>query len=175
MATEYGKKIDSALRAVAQLHKDSSKLLVDFDSRIETGWYSVFGNFATSELTYHVRAPCWMARGVYRYYAHEQHPGLVEGVAICFIERSLDEPVFLAARLKYNQEGGKEIKSVCEPWDIWNLYFKKEKPQMRTVLTIKDAEGARINETKLLAVPLYSIQMIEDVEGLLNELRTLDT
>src|ERR1700751_5139501 len=104
MATEYGIKIDFALRAVAQLHKDASKLLVDFDSRTELGWNSIFGNYATSELTYHMRATSWMARGVYRYYAHDQHPGLVEGIAICFIERSLNEPVFLAARLRYNLE-----------------------------------------------------------------------
>ena len=34
---EYGTKIDLALRAVAQLHKDASKLLVDLGASGTTG------------------------------------------------------------------------------------------------------------------------------------------
>jgi hypothetical protein len=41
MGEEYGRLIDNAVRAVAQMHGDTSKLLVDCDKRIGRGRSSV--------------------------------------------------------------------------------------------------------------------------------------
>src|ERR1700722_1838486 len=76
--TEYGTKIAGALKAVAQMHAETSRLLVDCDKYIGNGRPSVFGSYATRDLTYHYKATFWMAEGVYRYYP--AGPDAVEGV-----------------------------------------------------------------------------------------------
>jgi len=67
VTSDYGRQIMIALNAVRQLHSDTTRLLVDFGKKMGADWYSVFGNFATRELTYSVNTEFWMAEGVYRY------------------------------------------------------------------------------------------------------------
>lgn len=169
--TEYGEKVGAALKAVVQLHIDTSKLLVDLDKKM-LGYSSVFGNVATSELTYHVRAEGWIASGVYRYYTKAEEPGLVDGITICFLDPRLTEPLLLVAELKYHLESGADIRRICKPWDIWYLYFDWSGGAIeQRVITTKDADHGRIECCKLKAVPLYTIQQIEDVKRILGEVR----
>ena len=169
--TEYGEKVGAALRAVLQLHIDTSKLLVDFDKKM-LGYSSVFGNFATSELTYHVRAEGWMASGVYRYYTKDEKPGLVDGIMACFLDARLTEPLLLVAELKYHIESGADIRQICKPWDIWYLFFDwSSGTNEEEVITNKDVDHGRIEWSRLKAVPLYTIHEIENVKRFLDEVR----
>jgi hypothetical protein len=169
--TEYGVKVGAALKAVLQLHTDTSKLLVDFDKKM-SGYSSVFGNFATSELTYHVRAEGWMASGVYRYYTKDKMPGLVDGIMVCFLDSRLEEPMLLVAELKYHLESGADIRQVCKPWDIWYLYFDwSSSTGDQEIIANADTDHGRIEWSKVKAVPLYTIHQIEDVKEILDEVR----
>jgi hypothetical protein len=169
--TEYGQKIQGALNAVVQLHKDTSKLLVDFDKQM-LGYSSVFGNFATSELTYHVKAEGWLASGVYRYYTKEGMPGLINGIMVPFLDPRLTEPMLVVADLKYHIQAGIDIKQVCKPWDIWYLYLDwSGSTSEGEIVTHVDADNGRIERSRLKAVPLFTIRKIEDVKGLLDEVR----
>ena len=171
--TEYGEKVGTALKAVVQLHTDTSKLLVDFDKKMP-GYSSVFGNVATSELTYHVRAEGWIASGVYRYYARAEKPGLIDGITVCFLDPRLTEPLLVVAELKYHLESGADIKQICKPWDIWYLYFDwSSGASEQQIITTKEADHGRIEWAKLKAVPLYTIHQIEDVKQILDEVRGL--
>jgi len=167
MSTEYGKRITGALNAVAQLHSDTSKLLVDFDSRmLRSGWTSVFDNFATRDLTYHVKADYWMAEGVYRYYFHEAFPKSIRALTVCFLARQIEEPVLLTAKVNYRMESGAQIKLVCKGWDVWQIYFDwMKEAELERVMECGALDNGRIESAAVLAVPLYSINKIEDVDA----------
>lgn len=54
--------------------------LIHFDvNMFADGWHSVFDNIVTRDLTYQVKAKCWIAEGVYRYYTKDAKPGLQVG------------------------------------------------------------------------------------------------
>lgn len=99
MTNEYGERIAGALKAIAMLHSDTSKLLVDCDKQIGKDRKSVFANYATRDLTYNVKAECWMAEGVYRYY--EAGPLLVDGVTVTFFnKKEHTEPLLKVSRIR---------------------------------------------------------------------------
>ena len=175
MTTEYGQKIAGALKAIAMLHSDTSKLLSDCDKQIGKGRNSIFGNYATRDLTYNVKAACWMAEGVYRYY--EAGPRLVDGVTVTFFNKEADtEPLLKVARIQYanpelgNGPGAEEegLKAVCGEWDIWRLLFEwAVDRELGKVLMFTDTDQGRIAWARLIAVPLFSISRIEDVTDLM--------
>ena len=47
MSEEYGKQINVALRAVEQMHSDCSRLLLEFDRKME-GWLTHFWKLRNS-------------------------------------------------------------------------------------------------------------------------------
>jgi len=173
MADEYGKKLTTALAAVRQLHSDTSKLLVDFDSKMFAGgWSSVFENIATRDLTYAVKAQFWMAEAVFRYYAKDGNPGHVEGLTVVFFERRAKEPLFLIAQLQYRMGANKLISDVCRPWDIWYLYFEHtDKRELQTLHTFRNIDNDRIERAAVLAVPLLSIKTPADAVATLEQVR----
>lgn len=165
MTTEYGAKIAGALKAVVQMHSDTSKLLVDCDKHIGKGRASVFGSYATSELTYNFQARFWMAEGVYRYY--EAGPLLVDGVTAAFFHVDVPtEPLLLLARIQYS---GETAASKAKAWDIWSLYFAwGESKELGKVHRYGETDEGRIEWARLIAVPLFSISRIEDVVDLMD-------
>jgi len=170
MNTEYGRKVGAALRAICQLHSDTSKLLVDFDKRqLRPNCYSVFGSYATRDLTYNVKADFWMAEGVYRYYANNAEPGKIEGVAVCFFHEGFphfDEPLLLLARINYRLDNDLPIRQVCQEWDILKLFFDfREDRELDHVLHAQNIEVGRIASASVLALPLYRIRHVDDVES----------
>lgn len=170
MSESYGKKIAMALRAVRQLHGDTSKLLVDYDkTRIAEGCYSVFKN-VTQELSYSVNAPYWMAQYVYRYYAKKSTPGLVEGLTVCFFRENIDEPILATAQIQYRLAGD---TLPCDAWDIWYLFFEPpgECKPLGKVHTCHRFVRDTVDWGKVLASPLFSIRRIEDVEQMLEQVR----
>ena len=169
MTAEYGKKIGSALKAVAQLHSDTSKLLVDLDGRMEQGWSSVFENYVTRDLTYSVRANHWMAEGVYRYYMHEQYFGVADGLTVPFLEKTLDQPLLIVARITYNLGEGNDLKAVCQPWDIWGMYFAQK--EIGRLVTLESWDNERVSWARLFAIPLFDVNRVEDVDVLLAKVR----
>jgi hypothetical protein len=183
-STGEGKNILAAFKAIARFHSDTSKLLVDCDKRIGKGRRPVFGNWATRELTYHVKADFWMPEGMFRYY--EAGPGLVDGVAVTFFNAAgitnpqlETEPLFQVARIQYKfpeiagevtPDIGDGIKAVCNAWDIWSLFFKETKDRAPgRLFEYADIDNGRIASARLIAVPLLSIGRIEDAQDLMNQ------
>ena len=165
MKTEYGSKIAGALKAVVQMHSDTSKLLVDCDKHVGKGRSSVFGSYATKELTYNFQAKYWMAEAVYRYY--QAGPSVVDGVTVAFFDAEAPiEPVLLVARIHYS------TNAKPKEWDIWNLYFAwDESEKSGEVYLYAEADEGRIEWARLIAVPLFSIRRIEDVVELMDRVR----
>jgi hypothetical protein len=173
VAEEYGALINDAVRAVAGMHGDTSKLLLDCDKHIGKGRTSVFGNFATKELTYAVQAEYWMACGVFRFYVAGSNR--VEAVTVSFWEESAAEPMFLLAEIQYRCDSAAEdgltvIKEICDGWDAWYLYFDWGQRTPDVVLTYENVDDGRIESARLIAVPLFSIASIDQVVALRNRL-----
>jgi len=183
-----GQSISAALKAVANFHSDTSKLLIDCDKYIGNSRRSVFGNYATKDLSYHVKASFWMPEGMFRYY--EAGPSLVDGVCVTFFNPAAllnpkfeTEPVFKAARIQYrtaetstqsSSDSSEALKTVCDGWDIWSLFFKhhQERP-LGQVLEFADIDQGRIKWARLIAVPLLSITRIDDARVLAQRVSTL--
>jgi len=174
MSTDNGKKIQAAVKAVCQMHNDVSKLLMDFDDFAPWPCESVFGNAATRDLTAQARAKYWMSEGVYRYLSSKEEPGLVEAITACFIDSKLVEPLLLLGRMRYAVGGDQTIAGVCEPWDLWNLYFLWNKDwQERVPKDCSAPDKSRITSARAIATPLYSVGSLSEVGDLLIKLRTL--
>ena len=174
MTADYGKKVTMALHAVRRLHSDTSKLLVDCDKkRYAEGCYSVFENVATRDLTYNVNAEYWMAQAVYRYYANDAKPGLVEALTVCFFDERIDEPILLTAQFQYQVAANELVKDLCAAWDAWDLFFEPpgERKPLGKVHICRKFPRQTLQWGKVLAAPLYSIQRIEDVEQMVQEVR----
>jgi hypothetical protein len=169
MTTDYGQRIVLALQAIRQLHADTSRLLVDFGKTVGAGWISVFGNYATRDLTYNVNADFWMAEGVYRYWARKENLGTVKALTVCFFGRGIKEPLLLVSQLKYRMDGASEIKSVCKEWDLWQLFFDwSDQTIADDMLSFAGADKGRIESANLVAKPLYAIAQLDDVAAMMN-------
>jgi len=170
---DYGKSVGTALKIVRQLHWDTMRLLTDFDG-LMAGWKSVFGNTVTSSISVSLPQGFWMAEGVFRYYVSPTEAGAVDGVTIAFedYQRRVDEPLILGARIAYYINQGQQIDAVCKHWDIWELFFdKSEKREPGRVMIYNDPYPQRIKRASVIAVPLYSIESVEDAHRLLKEVR----
>ena len=115
MNTEQGRTIAAALKAITQLHSDTSRLLLDCDKYAGDGRRSVFGNTATRDLTWLARASYWMAEGVYRFYQIE--PFMVDAITVTSFKRDEEfEPLFKVGRIQYTIPANSEtdaLKQVC--------------------------------------------------------------
>jgi hypothetical protein len=177
MIDDYGKKIGRALEAIRRLHSDASRFLQACDGTIGKGKEPVHGSCATKELTLDVRAEFWMAEAVYRYYYADdgENRGQVDGVTVLFIDRQrrVDEPLLIAAQLQYRVDGEAfDIRSTCHEWDIWRAFFEwSETRKLGEILVGTNSDGGRIEWVKLIAVPAYSIQSMQHVEKLMNQVR----
>jgi hypothetical protein len=174
--TDYGKIIGNALHAVRRMHSDASKLLQDCDGTIGKGRASIYGSYVTRGLTAHVRANHYMAEGLYRLYdATKDDPGLVEGVSIYFLDEKsgADEPVLFVGQIKYHVEQDAPIKNVSKEWDLWDSFFSwSDQQTFDEILTPCDPdESGRIEWVKVIAVPLYSVENMEVVVGLMDRVR----
>lgn len=174
MNGDYGIRVGTAIKAVARLHSDTSRLLRDCDGAIGEGRPSIFKNYATKDLTYHVKADYWMAVGVYRFYdASDILPGLVEGLTICFAgkEDFLEQPLLLLGRIEYlNDPDGDDG---CDGWDLWYTYFNTS-PSLAfgTVYDAEPHDPDRIKGINLVSVPLFSVNSMDDVIALMNRVRS---
>ena len=89
MPTEAGKKMQQCIEAVCRMHSAAGKLLTDFDKYVAWPSTSVFGNTATKDLTYAIKATFWMSEGVFRYLSRKEDPRIVEAITACFVEPEL--------------------------------------------------------------------------------------
>jgi hypothetical protein len=64
------------------------------------------------------------------------------------------------------------MKNACKPWDIWKMYYDwNDRQELEKVIALGSQDNGRIEWTKLLAVPLYSIKSVEDAEKLMTQVR----
>lgn len=168
-----GFKVGKAISTIRKMHSDASMLLRDC-GEIWLGRKSVFGNYATCDLTWKVNTEFWMAEAVYRYFAvDDAQPGLVEGLTICFCDkkRQFEEPILLVGQLMYRVPEGESAKSICSEWDIWDAFFwENRNPGLDEVLVRHDpSEG--IEWQKVLGVDLYPTQSLKSVNDLVERVR----
>ncbi len=179
MNEDYGRKIGNALRAVQRMHSDTSRLLQDCDGTIGKGKRSIFGNYATRNLTYSVDATQWMAEAVYRWYECPDAPGRAEAVMVVFFcaERRNDQkpgeeqPLLLLGQAQYHVKTGRALKGACKEWDLWDVSIEgSELQEFGRVAISKDA-NKRIEWLKFVAIPLYSVTGMDVVVRLMEQVR----
>ncbi len=175
---EYGKQIMVALRAVELLHSDTSRLLQDCDKVLGSG-ESIFKSFATRELTYHVKADHWMAHSVYRFYPARDRKDAAEGVTVCFFDNErgigngrISAPCILIGRIIYRD--GRDAVEACmegQGWDLWHAFFGPNNPTVGSVLQRVEQSDSRIQGLDFVALPLYSINSVHDIEKWVEQIR----
>jgi hypothetical protein len=161
MSDGYGKKIGQAIRAVQQMHSDSSRLLLDLD-RIMHGWECLYGAYVANDIPSTVARGRFMAEGLYRHYSLPQHPTRVVALNLCFFDATkpslLAEPLLVAAELNYELQG--PMKSAGREWDPWTAFFGWiDRPNDGELITLESPECfPRKLSARLLASPLYDVK-----------------
>lgn len=185
---EYGKKVNQALAAVRRMHGDVSKLLVDAEGTIGKGKVPVFGSYATQDLTYHYKADCWMAEGVFRVWAAKPpaDQAVVEALTVRFfdLESRIAEPYLLVGQFKYRLQQDvsaadyltdKTAKGDKRAWHLWYAYagWSGERRRPGEVLV-----GSRLEKNvewfKVIGVPLYTITSMGEVLALMDRVRAAE-
>ena len=169
---DYGRKITKAFQAILEVHRNASRLLLDCDGTIGKGRSSIFSNVVTRDVSATVNYPdAWMPCSLFRFYdAKDEMPGLIEGLTIYYWDDPplCEEPLLIGGRIKYRQG------SACEHWDLWSAFFKwQEDRSLDKVISVtrKPEEESRMDWFKLLAVPLFTIKSIQNVEELMARVR----
>lgn len=166
--TDYGKKMGQALKAVATMHSQVSRLLSDCDS-LFPDYESVFGNIVTSELTYHVKADFWMAEGVYRYWFKQDQS--VVGITAMFHqwEGKLEQPLLVVGCIDYLDVTSQNVRQRCNGWHLWYaaMEWSPQPVGLGEVIELSDPDGkGTIQNMKLIIVPLFQIESLDDVSTL---------
>jgi len=167
-STDYGKKIGQALDAVIKMHSQVSQLLVDCDGLFQD-YVSVFGSYATRELTYNVKAESWMADGVYRYWYKTNVPIIAITVIFFRPENTAqrEEPLLLVGQIDYNDFDSNHPKEKCNEWDLWwSLTRWGTQPFRLEEIRELNKPDDRIAKIITTAVPLFSIENFADVKQL---------
>lgn len=160
------------------MHSDTSRLLQDCDGTIGRNRPSVFKNSVTRDLSYHVHTTHWMAKAVYRLYdASEEGRGLVEGITIDFsVDGLFNQPLLIVGQVLYVQAADASVTDACKQWDLWEAFFNwSAERTLKSVLMPESQDTGRIEWVKLMAVPLYEIEKMADVERLMQKVREHQT
>ena len=170
--TDYGKKVGQALKAVAKMHSQVSQLLSDCDASFPD-YMSVFGNTVTGGLTYHVKARFWMAEAVFRYWFKEGQPLL--GITAMFHpwEGNLEQPLLVVGCIDYSDITSQNVKERCDGWPLWHavMDWGPQPPRLGEIIELSEPdERGAIQSMKLIAVPLFQIENLDDVTSLFKRL-----
>ena len=170
VASEKGKLMAQALKAVADLHSSTSRMLMDCDLFFrKEGQKSLFGNTVTRDLTYSVDAVMWMAEGVFRYW--ELGNGTVAAVVAMFHDKwssppRFAEPLVVFGRLQYKKNQEKDTgREDCQGWDLWTVAVDPKCQKDRGPQTIKPtgALADRIEEVSYCIVSPFELEKFEDL------------
>jgi hypothetical protein len=179
MPTVLGKQVGIAFKAVRQCHEDLRQLIADFDSLVskrglQRAWSLDAVTYGVSRAAY---APYWMASKLYRvYHDPEKHPNVIEGINIRFFadDGSLDEPKLIAGRIAYTVAADQTVENVAQVWDLDDAYrqWSGALPNdLGKPLTCRVESHVRVERACVVATDLYSIQSIDDVTSLLEQVR----
>lgn len=92
--------------------------------------------------------------------------------ALFSLSQKSKEPLLLVAQIKYQVAVGSSIENACKAWDIWTLYYDwNDRQDLEKVIALGSSDDGRIEWTKVLAIPLYSIKRVEDAEQLMAQVR----
>lgn len=166
--TDYGKKMMQALKAVATMHSQVSQLLSDCDS-LFPDYEPVFGNIVTSLLSWNLRADFWMARGVYRYWFQQGKPVLAVAAMFHSKVMELEQPLFLVGSIDYPDITSQNVKQQVDAWHLWTAFrdWAPKPTPLSEVVDLSDPNGkGTIKSIKLIAVPLFQIENLDDVSTL---------
>ena len=155
----WGKQMMLAIQAVRGLHTDASRLLLDLDRGL-VGYRSVYGSFATMDLSYDIKRGTFMSNGLLRHWLHNSQPDAVIAVNIAFWDDrgKVTEPLFIAAKLLYTdqlEKAGDRTKA----WDPWYAYLDWTTPRLENEVSEAQPPAKRqdLRRAITIGVPLCSV------------------
>ena len=149
----------AALKAVRQMHADSSRLLLDLD-RAMVGYKPVYGSVATMDLSYDIKRGAYMSEGLLRHWVRHSEPNQVIAVNLVFWDdnANVEEPLFIAAKLLY-AESLSNTPDRNKAWDPWYAYLNWMPKRMVGIVTEGKPHAKRTDLLRVASVgaPLASI------------------
>lgn len=174
MEADYGKQVGKAFEAVYQLHKDVSRLLADCIGVLGKGrktphWPYVFLGVSGSAHD----TEKWMPFATRRYFTGGDLPPSAAEFVLAYFWSPLpypQEPLLVVGRVTYHPTESAEIKP--DFYDAWTLAFEQGGPlAVGEVTRHVLSEHERIASADVLAVPLFSINSVDDVLKHMEEVR----
>ncbi len=164
MDTEQGKKMGSAIRAVLEMQSNCIRLFGDLDKAL-SDLQPISGNAVTSGIGIAMNAPqLYLAQFLFRLYAPAGSKHRVLGLNVWFHnhpKRLCDEPVFVAAKVKYVPETPDNKEESWRAWDPTAAFFDwSSERAFGEAMTVSPHRGT-IESIVVAAVPLYSITSLE--------------
>lgn len=177
MADEsWGVQMARALRAVREMHSDASRLLLDLDRGL-LGYKSVYGSFATMDLSYDIKRGMFMAEGLLRHWVESSAKDTVVAVNIAFWDETakIIEPMFIAAKLLY-LEPVPTTPDRSKAWDPWSAYLSwtTDRKPWELLEAAPPQKRADLLRVVTFAVPLSSITTEAHGRDLLNKVKEYD-
>jgi len=174
MSENYGENITRAMRAVLQMHADSSKLLLDLDREM-MDYVSLYDNIATANLSYDVKSKRFMAEGLFRHYVRAKTDTEVIAVNILFfdegIKTAFSEPLFVASKLSYLNTTGSSSERQSRFWNPWQaLTDWSHGEALKGVVHLSEIKkSGEVQSATVRAVPLFGISSIEQAMYVMRE------
>lgn len=172
MDPEYGKKVGLAFAAVYQLHRDTSRLLLDAVPRLWPNRRT--DNQAFDGISGSVNNPDhWMPYAVSMTAPVGEPTVTASEFAMIFFwdePPKPQEPHLVLARVGYK----KLSESWAKPdfWDAWNACFKWGQPFPAGVVNhFSPPDHERVENVIVTAVPLFSITSVDDVLAHMQKVR----
>ena len=164
MDFNYGKDIKHCLDAVAQLHQDCKKLLIDLDEFMDNkGRETITGSYATRDLSWSVNSGFWMAEGLYRFYAKksEEKPGNIRdkqnndifGATIILCSKKpgenkkIEEPILIAGIIQFSDEY-EFMGKIPDEWYLWDAVLGWDSEEFVTDVVRKPKPPENDNKIK---------------------------
>ncbi len=173
MPTDLGTKLNSVIRAMMELHEDSSRLLTDLDKQMLRAKYDrIGGNSVALGLSYDLNNSAYMARSLVMRWQKRDEPRHVCIANLIFHDdggENFEEPVLILSGLVYR----KPIAPAEINWDGWTAWAKSGKmfgvPTSVDPLVLND----RVSGGSVLACYLATVTSADEAWKLMCSVRDL--
>lgn len=164
-----GRNMGLAFRYIQQVFKETAQLMKKLDSLMGKDWIPTYGNRTTRDVTSHIDDPeYWLVEASFRIYDSKNEPSIKKGITVVYWGKNVDEPILIVGKMRYILDSATGRPKGLGHWDLWDAWFERDyegKQTDGTVYQIKyEQEGDYIEDAKVFAIPLVSIQSEDDIK-----------
>ena len=171
--SDIGRNMGLAFRYIQQIFRETAQLMMTLDSLMGKDWTPTYGNRTTRDVTSHIADPdYWLVQASFRIYDNTKEPNIKKGITVEYWGEDYDEPILIAGKIDYILDPKTQRPKEQRHWDLYEAWYARDyKDRMAdgTIYSTKyeledDDRSTYIDEAKVFAIPLASIQSEDDIK-----------